>query len=145
MDMKRLAVMLMVLLIAGIALAASARGMASETLGAGRPEVQATQRINVVLLCNAGQVGIQVNPYRRGLATNDTAEWSRPPGSNVTFTIEPVGNFPWALSNGGVSDGNGMVTGTPPTGGVANGTYSYTVRFTCDGDEVVLDPRMRVG
>ncbi len=36
------------------------------------------------------------------------------------------------------------VTGTPPSGGVGDGTYYYKVKFMCDGDEVVLDPRMDV-
>ena len=144
MDMKHFAVMSMVLLIAGTAVAASVRGMAPETLEAGRPRVQATQQIIVVLTCNQGQAGIRVNPYRRNLASNDDAKWRRVGGYNGSFTIEPAGTFPWTLSNGGTSDANGEVTGTPPSSGVSDGTYSYAVKFTCNGDEVVLDPRMEV-
>ncbi len=144
MEMKRFAVLPLTLLIAGTAVAASVRGLAPETLEAGPPRVQATQPINVILTCNAGgQVGIRVNPFRHHLGRDDTATWQRVGGYNGNFEIEPVDNFPWTLSNGGTSQG-GEVTGTAPSGGVGDGTYYYKVKFMCDGDEVVLDPRMDV-
>lgn len=135
---------LLMLVTAGATLALSARGVAGEATSAVEQEQGAPNQIIVVLNCSPQQGGgIRVNPYRRNLASDATATWTRVGGYQGPFTIEPVGFFPWELSNDGTSSG-GTVTGTPPEDGAPTGVFFYKVKFTCNGDEVVLDPRMEV-
>ena len=102
-------------------------------------------QIHVVLTCSTNQgAGIRVNPYRRDLDPGDIVTWRGVGSYKGAFTIEPYGHFPWSLDPPGGTSSDGDVTGTPPAGGVLEGEYRYLVRFTCNGEEVVLDPRMEV-
>lgn len=145
METRRLRVVSSVLVV-GVVVAASALATALQAPQSGQEGGQpGPNQIIVVLNCSPEMGGgIRVNPFRRHLASDATATWRRVGGYTGEYSIEPVGFFPWTLSNGGVSDANGEITGTPPEGGAPNGTFQYVVRFTCNGDEVVLDPRMEV-
>ena len=140
MNTKRVVVFALALAVAGTAFAMSAPRTGPEMLQNQNP---GPNGIIVVLTCNNNNVGIRVNPYRRTLDADDTATWRSVGNYQGQYSIIPDGTFPWTLSNGGNSD-NGQVTGTPPSGGVPDGTYSYSVSFVCNGETVVLDPRMQV-
>ncbi len=139
---KRVVAPVLALMVAGTAFAISAPGAGSAVLQNQQP---GPNQIIVVLSCSPNQgAGIRVNPFRRNLGANDTATWRSVGNYQGQYAIIPSGTFPWTLSNGGNSDGNGNVTGAPPAGGAPNGVYSYLVSFVCNGETVVLDPRMEV-
>ena len=97
----------------------------------------------VVLTCTPNGAGVRVNPFRRYIDAAETVTWTQVGSFLGEYTIAPDGDFPWSLSTGGTSS-RGQVEGTPPAAGVPEGEYRYLVRFTCNGEEVVLDPRMEV-
>ena len=112
MLIRRVAFCSLLLVFAGSAFETNATGGVSEA----RPGHQAPgqDQIIVVMTCSQNQgAGVRVNPFRRHLASDATATFRQVGGYRGTYTIEPVDPFPWTLSNGGVSDGNGEVTATP--------------------------------
>ncbi len=138
---KQVVAFALTLVVAAAALAMSVPSAGSEILQNQQP---GPNQIIVVLTCTPNQgAGIRVNPFRRTLGATDTATWRRVGGFNGPYSIIPNEPFPWTLSNGGNSEGED-VTGVPPAGGVPNGVYSYSVSFVCNGETVVLDPRMEV-
>ncbi len=91
-------------------------------------------------------VKVFLHPQNRRVDQNVNVYWTRTTAGNgthsSTFSIQPAktdtwpwtdGDFPWSHAT--------RIDGTAKTNH-ASGEYKYNITFECNGDQVVLDPRM---
>lgn len=133
MRSKALAVLL-VLISAGSALALA-------------PPVQGPADVTVQVVCpqdlNTGQLIVRVRPwiYERNQGEDSTWRLATNRPNENEITIEAKDGTPWPYAER-TKSGASSVVFTEMTGGT--GDYNYNIIISCDGEQVIIDPRMKV-
>ena len=130
--------LVLVLISTGSALALAPRAQAQ---GQGPADVS----INVTCpqdLSN-GQLIVRVNPWIYVVPQSGEARFrlttNRPSENEITIEAKDGGEWPYPNRQ---ETGPSVVTFTGMTGGA--GDYLYNIVISCDGEQVIIDPRMRV-
>jgi hypothetical protein len=130
--------LVLVLVAAGSALSLAAQGQEG-----GQPPVDVTVNVTCPQDLSSGQLIVRVNPW----------VYTRAPGADATFrlltnrpaenqiTIEAKESSAWPYPSR-QETGPNVVTFTGMNGGA--GDYYYNIVISCDGEQVIIDPRMKV-
>lgn len=128
--------LVLVLVVAGSALVLAPQAQ-------GQAPVDVTVNVTCPQDLSNGQLIVRVNPwiYTRASGADATfrLQTNRPQENQIT--IEAKGSSAWPYPSR-QETGPNVVTFTGMTGGV--GDYDYNIVISCDGEQVIIDPRMRV-
>lgn len=101
---------------------------------------QVTSTVNVNATCNGNSVNVTVAPWRNTVHRGNTVVWV--PHAGVTnLQIIPPANWPFPQPPP-YAHGSGQVSAGVVPASAPAGTYHYTIRFTCSGLTIAIDPEM---
>jgi len=111
------------------------------------PQGQGPADVTVQVVCpqdlNTGQLIVRVRPWIYQRTQGEDSTWrlatNRPQENEITIEAKDGSAWPYAETQ---KSGPSSVVFTDMTGGT--GDYDYNIIIYCDGERVVIDPRMKV-
>jgi hypothetical protein len=128
----------------------AALALAVVVVSVAAPTVAAEEKtVEVTVDCRSGKKGpgaVTVDPWLLWLKKNDDTTWNLGNGEHADkrIVVEAKPGQQWPYREKSHEGTNGQASARGMTD-FPLGDFRYNIRFYCDGEEFVIDPRVRVG